>query len=111
MTRTSAQTLSEKTLSEQSWPLRPVRLGPPEVIVERRPDGTTILRSPNALKPYPQKLTERLAHWAQAAPVRSETLARLWNHMRIPVPTMTRIEPHRNAALSFWPSLNLPTGR
>ena len=75
MTRTSAQTLSEKTLSEQTlseqtWPLRPVRLGPPEVIVERRPDGTTILRSPNALKPYPQKLTERLAHWAQAAPER-----------------------------------------
>ena len=81
MTRTSAQTLSEKNafgaaalseqpLSEQTWPLRPVRLGPPEVIVERRPDGTTILRSPNALKPYPQKLTERLAHWAQAAPER-----------------------------------------
>ena len=80
MTRTSVQTLSEKTLSEQplseqplseqTWPLRPVRLGPPEVIVERRPDGATILRSPNALKPYPQKLTERLAHWAQAAPER-----------------------------------------
>ena len=47
-----------------------MRLGPPEVIVERRPDGATILRSPNALKPYPQKLTERLAHWAQAAPER-----------------------------------------
>jgi feruloyl-CoA synthase len=70
MTRSSGQTLSGETLSEQTWPLRPVRLGPPEVVVERRPDGATILRSPRALKPYPQKLTERLAHWAQAAPER-----------------------------------------
>ena len=71
MTRSSAQTHSAETLSEQTpRPLRPVRLGPPEVMVERRPDGATILRSPRALKPYPQKLTERLAHWAQAAPER-----------------------------------------
>ena len=34
------------------------------------PDGTILLRSPRPLEPYPQKLTERLAHWAEAAPQR-----------------------------------------
>ena len=29
-----------------------------------------LLRSPRALEPYPEKLTERLAHWAEAAPER-----------------------------------------
>ena len=34
------------------------------------PDGTLLLRSPFDLGPYPDKLTERLEHWAQAAPDR-----------------------------------------
>ncbi len=51
-------------------PLRPVRLGPASVDIEHRPDGAMLLRSPRALEPYPDKLTERLAHWAQAAPER-----------------------------------------
>jgi feruloyl-CoA synthase len=51
-------------------PVRPVRLGPRDVVVERRPDGTMHLRSPHALAPYPAKLTERLHHWAAAAPER-----------------------------------------
>jgi feruloyl-CoA synthase len=52
-------------------PLRPVRLGPRDVVVERRPDGTIHLRSPHALAPYPEKLTERLEHWAATAPERT----------------------------------------
>jgi feruloyl-CoA synthase len=51
-------------------PLRRVRLERASVEVERRPDGAMLLRSPRALGPYPDKLTERLAHWAQAAPER-----------------------------------------
>src|SRR5438874_2241317 len=51
-------------------PVRPVRLGPRDVVVERKPNGTIRLRSPHPLAPYPTKLTERLEHWAQAAPAR-----------------------------------------
>jgi feruloyl-CoA synthase len=49
-------------------PLRPVSLGPPDVVVERRSDGAIVLRSPHPLPAYPQKLTERLVHWAKATP-------------------------------------------
>jgi len=59
-----------KSLSGEQAPLRPVRLGPASVDVERRPDGVILLRSPRALEPYPQTLTERLAYWADAAPER-----------------------------------------
>src|ERR1700733_6966444 len=56
-------------LREQT-PLRPVRLGPASVDIERRADGAMVLRSPRPLDAYPEKLTERLAHWANAAPER-----------------------------------------
>src|SRR6266849_1382737 len=52
-------------------PLRPVRLGPRDVVVECRPDGAILLQSPHALAPYPAKLTERLEYWATAAPERT----------------------------------------
>ncbi len=51
-------------------PVRPVRLGPRDVVVDRRADGTIHLRSPHALPPYPAKLTERLEYWAATAPER-----------------------------------------
>jgi len=51
-------------------PLRPVRLGPADVAVERRGDGAIVMRSPHPLPRYPRMLTERLAHWASAAPDR-----------------------------------------
>jgi feruloyl-CoA synthase len=51
-------------------PLRPVKLGPADVLVERRPDGAILMRSPHQLPPHPQKLTERLVHWAKTAPDR-----------------------------------------
>ena len=49
-------------------PVRAVRLGPRDVVSERRPDGTIRLTSPHALAPYPAKLTERLQYWSAAAP-------------------------------------------
>jgi feruloyl-CoA synthase len=51
-------------------PLRPVRLGPADVVLDRRADGTIYLRSPKRLEGYPEKLTQRLEHWAKAAPDR-----------------------------------------
>jgi feruloyl-CoA synthase len=51
--------------------MRSVRLGPRDVTVERRSDGTIHLRSQHKLPPYPAKLTERLEHWATIAPERT----------------------------------------
>ena len=53
-----------------SRPPRKVRLGPREVLTERRPGGVVHLRSPHPLSSYPRKLTERLEHWAERAPDR-----------------------------------------
>src|SRR3954464_15349413 len=50
--------------------VRRVRLCAPEVVVDRRPDGTIYLKSPHALPPLPEKLTDRLVHWANVAPER-----------------------------------------
>jgi feruloyl-CoA synthase len=47
-----------------------VRLGPAACVVDRKPDGTILMRSPHPLGAYPDKLTQRLEHWAQAAPDR-----------------------------------------
>ena len=52
-------------------PLRPMRLGPPQVLLDRKPDGTIHLRSPQKLDAYPDKITQRLEHWAKAAPERT----------------------------------------
>jgi feruloyl-CoA synthase len=51
--------------------VRAVRLGPRDVVSERRSDGTILLRSPHPLAPYPAKLTQRLEYWAAAAPARA----------------------------------------
>ena len=44
--------------------------GPPEVIIERRPDGVMLARSPHALGSYPRAATDWLDHWANVAPER-----------------------------------------
>ena len=51
-------------------PVRSVRLGSSDAVSERRPDGAILLRSREALAPFPVKLTERLEHWAAKAPDR-----------------------------------------
>lgn len=43
------------------------RLGPREVVIERRADAV-YLRSPHRLGPYPDKMTERLELWAERTP-------------------------------------------
>jgi feruloyl-CoA synthase len=44
--------------------------GPPEVIVEPRPDGVLLARSPHPLGSYPRVATDWLDHWAKVAPER-----------------------------------------
>ncbi len=44
--------------------------GPPEVVVERRPDGVMLARSPHPLGSYPRVATDWLDHWAKVAPER-----------------------------------------
>src|SRR6516165_2771233 len=51
-------------------PMRPVKLGPADVVVERSDDGVILMRSPHALPPYARTLSERLKHWAKVAPER-----------------------------------------
>ena len=65
-----AETLAKPTTRSAAAPLRPVLLGPADYLMERRADGTIYLRSPHALEAYPDRLTQRLEHWAEAAPER-----------------------------------------
>jgi feruloyl-CoA synthase len=58
------------TSSHEGAPLRAVKLGRPDVLVERREDGAILMRSPHPLPAYPKSLTERLMYWAKAAPDR-----------------------------------------
>src|ERR1700731_2977844 len=51
-------------------PLRPISFGDPAVTIDRRDDGTIYLRPKIALGEYPERLTDRLHHWAEAEPDR-----------------------------------------
>ena len=51
-------------------PLRPVRLGAFDVVLEQGADGVIHLRTAQVLAPYHNNLSEPLEHWAKAAPER-----------------------------------------
>jgi feruloyl-CoA synthase len=51
-------------------PYRFARLGPADIVVERRRDGTIYAHAPQPLGDFPPRLTDRLHHWASAAPDR-----------------------------------------
>jgi feruloyl-CoA synthase len=51
-------------------PLRSISFGDPAVTIERKDDGTIYLRPKTVLGDYPARLTDRLHHWAKAAPDR-----------------------------------------
>jgi feruloyl-CoA synthase len=55
-------------MSEQ---IRDVRLGNLGVAVDRRADGSMVVRSTETMSPVADKLTARLEHWAAAAPDRT----------------------------------------
>ncbi len=48
----------------------PLRFAPPQVNLDKRPDGSVLLRSPQRLGAYPRCVTEWLVHWSHAAPER-----------------------------------------
>ncbi len=48
-----------------------LRYAPAEVRVEKRPDGTTILRSPQPLQRYSRAVGDWLVHWYERAPDRT----------------------------------------
>src|SRR5262245_24163634 len=66
-------------------PVRPVKLEKPEIDIERRPDGSMLIRSRYPLDPYPARITDRLVHWANEAPDRTFMAARdangEWRHI------------------------------
>ena len=49
-------------------PFLPVKLGPRDYVIDRKPDGTIYLSSPHPLPAHPNSMTERLAHWAKTTP-------------------------------------------
>jgi feruloyl-CoA synthase len=51
--------------------VRAVRVSGPAAEFEDRADGTILVRSPRTLAAYPDKMTERLDHWAGIAPERT----------------------------------------
>jgi feruloyl-CoA synthase len=53
-----------------SAPLRPVRLGAFDAVLEREPSGVIHIRTAQVLPPYHATLSEPLEHWAKAAPER-----------------------------------------
>jgi len=48
-----------------------LRYAPAEVVVEKRADGATLLRSPQPLKPYARAVGDWLLHWYERAPDRT----------------------------------------
>ncbi len=65
--------------------VRPARIGPLDAVVDRRADGSVLVRSPHELQPYATKLTERLDHWAAREPNRTFLAQRgadgAWRHL------------------------------
>ncbi len=51
--------------------IRDVKLGPLGTVVDRRRDGSILLRATEPLPAFPDRLTERLIHWAECAPERT----------------------------------------
>jgi feruloyl-CoA synthase len=62
----SAQATSARAAG--AHPLRNISFGDPAVAIERREDGTIYLRPKAPLGDYPERLTDRLHHWAQVTP-------------------------------------------
>src|SRR5271156_3961965 len=51
-------------------PLRAISFGNPAVRIDRRDDGAIYLKPKRALGQYPDRLTDRLHHWARFEPDR-----------------------------------------
>jgi feruloyl-CoA synthase len=56
--------------SQVAAPLRPVRLGAPDAVLERRASGVIYVRAAQRLGRYYDNLSQPLEHWAKTAPNR-----------------------------------------
>lgn len=63
-------TARDKNSGADTISVRKVRLGSLEPRIERRSDGTIYMTCKEPLAPYPDKITERLDHWAAQTPDR-----------------------------------------
>ncbi len=52
----------------EAAPLRKVRFWEPEIVVDRRSDGTILVRQAGELPAFPPRLTDRLVHYAKFTP-------------------------------------------
>ena len=60
-----------KVTTPAAAPLRPVRLGKPDVVLETSADGVMHIRTAQPLGKYHRKLSDALEHWARTAPERT----------------------------------------
>src|SRR6266567_1235029 len=58
-------------IAASARPVRPVRLGSSEVLLDRTPDGVRYVRTAEPLGGYARRLTDRLDYWATHAPDRT----------------------------------------
>lgn len=65
-----SNTARQENSSAKEIPVRKVRLSRLEPNIERRADGTILMTCKDELAPYPEKITDRLEHWARQAPDR-----------------------------------------
>jgi feruloyl-CoA synthase len=61
---------SDASRAASAAPLRAISFGDPAASIERKGDGTLYLRPKTLLGDYPARITDRLHHWADAAPDR-----------------------------------------
>jgi feruloyl-CoA synthase len=91
--------------------VRPVRIAPSETIVRRGENGVFYMQSPLTLGPYPPRITERLEHWAQAAPGRTflaqRTASGEWRHLTF-AGALTRVRAIAQALLDRKLSADRP---
>jgi len=54
-----------------NWPTRHIKLWSPQLEWQERSDGSILIWRKDPLGPYPEKITERFAHWATVDPGRA----------------------------------------
>jgi feruloyl-CoA synthase len=62
--------VAQETRNQAAAPLRPVRLGKLDPVIEQRAGGIIYIRAAQVLGPYHDKLSQPLQHWAETAPDR-----------------------------------------
>ena len=62
--------VAQEIRNQATAPLRPVRLGKLDPVIEQRAEGIIYIRAAQVLGPYHDKLSQPLQHWAETAPDR-----------------------------------------